>query len=52
MKQLGGGPQQILAKYVHISWKTFLLEWLFFEALRIFWFIWQSIFDHIKILLT
>ena len=38
--------QQILFNYAHISWKTFQLLRLFFEALRIFWFICQSIFDH------
>ena len=46
MNQSVEGPQQILANYGRISWKAFELLWLFFEAFKISWFIWQSIFDH------
>ena len=46
MKQLVERPQKILTNYEHISWKTLELLRLFIEAIRIFWFIWQSIFDH------
>ena len=42
----------MLASYEHISWKAFELLQLFFEAYRISWFIWQSIFDHFYVLLT
>ena len=45
-------PQQILANYGHISWKAFELLRSFFEAFRISWFIWKSIFDHFQVLLT
>ena len=45
-KQLVECPQQILANYVHISWRAFQLLWLDFEDFKISWFIWQSIFDH------
>ena len=47
MKQLVDHPPQILSNYVHISWRTFQLLWLFFEA-----FIWQINLDHFYILLT
>ena len=40
-------PQQILTNNVYISRRAFQLLWLFFEAFRIFWIIWQSIFVHI-----
>ena len=45
-------PQQILANYGHISWKAFELLRSFFEAFKISWFIWESIFDHFQVLLT
>ena len=35
MKQLAEHTQQILAKYVLISWKAFQLLWLFFEDFKI-----------------
>ena len=43
--------QQILANYVHISWRALQPLWLFFEACKISWFIWQSIFDYFQIFL-
>ena len=46
MKQPVEHPKQIPAHYGHLSWKAFELLQLSFEALRISWFIWQSIFDH------
>ena len=46
MKQPVERPQWILANYGHISWEAFELLRLFFEAFKISWFIWQSIFDH------
>ena len=39
-------PQQILTNYGHIILKSFELFRLFFEAFRIFLFIWRSMFDH------
>ena len=50
-KKLEERPQQTLSNYVHISWKTLLLRWLFFESFRISWFIWQRFFDHFCVLL-
>ena len=46
MKQPAERPQEILTNYEHISWKAFELLPLFFEAFRISWFLWDSIFDH------
>ena len=41
LKQPVERPQQILANYGLINWKTFELLQLFFEAFRISWVIWQ-----------
>ena len=45
VKQLVKRPRQIPPNYIHNNWRALTLLWLFFEAFRISWFIWQSISD-------
>ena len=41
-----------LLLYMQISWRDFQSLHLFFETLRVCWFIWKYIFDQFQIILT